>query len=678
MKINSIALKNFRQYVDQKIEFTHLPGKKVTIIHGENHIGKTTLVKALIWCLYGDSSVYKEDPILVNRDLENGSISINQTVSVSVTIELEHNGFDYTITTKQDYIYTKGDHEQHFSPVLRDPTRYIVKMDGDGNTQPIANSEIDREIESILPRNLKNYFFYDGENNKIDDVSGTKNLKDAVRNIMGLDVREKLVQYFAPDARGKLWDRFEQDLQSDDPAEMAELQARVDEFKSKLEVEKANNLQREEDARKNRSLFEELEARIEASAEAEQLQNALVAERKNLKDLRESRERLFGALCASFDSNAGKRPGLGGVLIAMAYRDAGLGEKYANLKVTQRAYRYQTGDSVDEILKRGVCICGTHIHEGDDHYKHLVEAKEYLFPRDYSGMLDSLKQTFESKIDAAKSATESMRDAASQLKAVIGAIERAESNIKTYEDTLSGFDGDVGVWRRQANDFLQQALQSEAAVDASVKNTIPEWERQIKIYQERKEKLAKASAKNDELKRYLNYIETVYATAKDRLDKKKDGISGALQREVNRIYCEIVGSDATELELDPANYSITPFQSGKKIRLSTGQLTIKNLAFVGGLIYLAQNKDTIGGGDGELDMPDEYPLVMDAPFSSLDSENIMRACEVLPRHCSQLIITLLDKDYALAADALKPYLDKSYSLLTNSTNTNSHFVEDEQ
>lgn len=677
MKINSIALKNFRQYVDQKIEFTHLPGKKVTIVHGENHIGKTTLVKALIWCLYGDSSVYKEDPILVNRDLENGSISIGQTVSVSVAIELEHNGFDYTITTKQDYIY-KGDHEQYFSPVLRDPTRYIVKMDGEGNTQPIGNSEIDREIEGILPRNLRDYFFYDGENNKIDDASGTKNLKDAVRNIMGLDIREKLVQYFARDARGKLWDRFEKDLQTDDPAEMADLQADADELKSKLEAEKANNLQLEENARKNRAIAEELEARIEANADAERLQKALVAERKNLKDLRDTRESLFSKLCVACDSNAGKRPGLGGVLIATAYRDAGLNEEYANLKVTQRAYRYQTGDSVDEILKKGVCICGAQIHEGDEHYKHLVEAKEYLFPRDYSGMLDSLKQMFESKIDAAKTATESMREAASLLKNTIEEIERAEKNIKAYESALSDFDGDVGAWRRQASECLQQALQSEAVVEASVKNTIPEWERQIKIYQERKEKLAKASAKNDELRRYLDYVEIVYTTAKNRLDKKKDGISGALQREVNRIYCEIAGSDATELRLDPTNYSVTPYQSGKKIRLSTGQLTIKNLAFVGGLIYLAQNKDTIGGGDGELDMPDEYPLVMDAPFSSLDSENIMRACEVLPRHCSQLIITLLDKDYALAADALKPYLDKSYSLLTNSTNTNSHFVEDEQ
>lgn len=676
MRINTIELKNFRQYVDQKIEFTHIPGRKVTIIHGENHIGKTTLVKALIWCLYGDSSVYKEDPVLVNRELEGGSVQIGQFVKVSVSVDLEHNGYSYFIKTEQNYTYLRENEGNYFSPNSKDPIRNIVKMSAEGETIPVKSSDIEQEIESILPRNLRDYFFYDGENNKIDDVAGKSNLQEAVKNIMNLTIREKLVQFFSPSARGKLRDRFSKDLVSDDPVEAANLQEQIEKLQGKLEQEKINNLQLKKDAEKLRNLAAELETKIQASAEGEKLQTALTQERANLQNFRKERERLFDSLCKAFDSEGGQRPGIAKMFMAQAYKEAGLADAYANLKVAARAYRHLTGDSVDEIIKKGVCICGEPITEGSDHYLHLIEAKDYLFPRDYSGMLDSLRTWYGSVVDSSEDAIKNMQDLASRLKRVIEAIERSESNIKQYETSLQGFDGDVGAWRREASEYLQKAAANERGVQDSESRIIPTWEQNIEELQQRIDKLAKANDKNAKLRTYLNYVDAIYEIARKRLEEKKEGIAAALEKEVNKIYCEIIGSKATELKLDPLTYNVTPYQGGKKIRLSTGQLTIKNLAFVGGLIYLSQHKDSIGDGDGELDLPDEYPLVMDAPFSSLDSENIMRACDILPKYCSQLIITLLDKDYMLAQEALKPYLDKSYSLLTNSTNTNSHFEED--
>ena len=45
MKINSIELQNFRQFVNEHIEFNSDSDKKVSVIYGRNYIGKTTLIK---------------------------------------------------------------------------------------------------------------------------------------------------------------------------------------------------------------------------------------------------------------------------------------------------------------------------------------------------------------------------------------------------------------------------------------------------------------------------------------------------------------------------------------------------------------------------------------------------------------------------------------------------------
>jgi len=49
-----LELENYRQYREQKIEFsTGEDGKRITIIEGANGAGKTNILNAVTWCLYG-------------------------------------------------------------------------------------------------------------------------------------------------------------------------------------------------------------------------------------------------------------------------------------------------------------------------------------------------------------------------------------------------------------------------------------------------------------------------------------------------------------------------------------------------------------------------------------------------------------------------------------------------
>lgn len=53
MQLLNIKIRNFRQYKDVDLELAYGEGNKLTVILGENGYGKTTLIRAFVWCLYG-------------------------------------------------------------------------------------------------------------------------------------------------------------------------------------------------------------------------------------------------------------------------------------------------------------------------------------------------------------------------------------------------------------------------------------------------------------------------------------------------------------------------------------------------------------------------------------------------------------------------------------------------
>ena len=60
---------------------------------------------------------------------------------------------------------------------------------------------------------------------------------------------------------------------------------------------------------------------------------------------------------------------------------------------------------------------------------------------------------------------------------------------------------------------------------------------------------------------------------------------------------------------------------------------------------------------------DDYPLVIDAPFSNTDEEHIKKICDVLPTSCDQLIMCMINKDYKVAKDDLNDKIGRKYKIV---------------
>ena len=99
MLIKQIKLSNFRQYREmQTIDFSCDKDKNVTVILGDNTSGKTTLIQAFNWCLYGETTFKSKD--LINSEALR-SMPAMSTKEVSVEVELIHEDRLYVIRRTQ-------------------------------------------------------------------------------------------------------------------------------------------------------------------------------------------------------------------------------------------------------------------------------------------------------------------------------------------------------------------------------------------------------------------------------------------------------------------------------------------------------------------------------------------------------------------------------------------------
>ena len=93
MLIKNITLHNFRQFKGtQKLEFSNDPQKNVTVLLGDNTFGKTTILQAFNWCLYGVADFPKDSnpDFLLNLEVSSELAGVQQKSEVYVELILVH------------------------------------------------------------------------------------------------------------------------------------------------------------------------------------------------------------------------------------------------------------------------------------------------------------------------------------------------------------------------------------------------------------------------------------------------------------------------------------------------------------------------------------------------------------------------------------------------------------
>lgn len=226
MKFERLQIKNFRQfYGEQSLEFSTDKSNNVTVIHGRNGSGKSTILNALLWVFYKDINLPKSHDLASERAVAEANYGDIVTVEVETTFTHE----DKKYKAQRSEKYQKKS-EGGMITESKD-SQVTLTISGEKRENPEVI------LRRILPERLKDLFLFHGET--IDELSEEDNqdqIKEAIRNIMGLEILERSIKHLDDVSR-----KFRKEVQEHGDEDINSLIQELEDLENKRDEKMINS-----------------------------------------------------------------------------------------------------------------------------------------------------------------------------------------------------------------------------------------------------------------------------------------------------------------------------------------------------------------------------------------------------------------------------------------------------
>lgn len=634
MLIKKLILHNFRQYIGtQEIVFSTDKKKNVTVLIGVNTSGKTTLIRAFEWILYNKNEF--DDKILLNKNVAD-NMQTGETQAVHGILFLEHNGKEYEILRKQ--IYTCTGSGVRLSTASAD----IMYLQADGQTKTKIGSDFSANIERILPRALSSYFFFGGE--RVGGISSREDIEASVKGLMGLDVLYNAMTHLR-----SVINKLKKNMDFSGDQRAADTQEKLEEAnkcKQECEAELATIGEQIEYYQAEKEKYSALLRANEETAAAQKRREQLDI---IIAELNSRIERDKKSLVSTFSRNAFAFFSL--PLLKQAV------EMLNQASDETESVPEMTSASIDYILKRGICICGTYVSEGSAAEKHLLSERAKQPPESIGSLVRRYREQAMDYISSSDDYYSSMEDRFRVLQSDRRELgfrmdERSEldKRLKGAKDVFE-LEKNYQAAERRVKEFEQQRS-SVTEMVGSCKKDISNYEKTLDFY-------GRANQKNAKITLNIQYATAVLNWVSEAYKARESSVREKLEEKVNANFRLMYHGNRT-VTIDE-KYRV------KYIDVTTdesdGLKAVKSFAFVSGLVDLAKEALT-SDKTKEADIgPQYYPLVMDAPFSNVDETHIKNISKILPASAEQVIIAVMQKDWEPASEIMAPFIGCSYYIV---------------
>lgn len=648
MIIKSITLEKFRQYKEKcTFNFSTDSEKNVTVITGDNTCGKTTLVQSFIWCLYGKDEF--KDKVKLNAEefdaLKNGTVE--GTKECFVTVDLFHDNEEYLVKRNEKYTLQRN------GSITADQS-FKIYENNQGNFIPLDEATTDNKIQEILPENLSSYFFFWGE--KIEKLTERKELAESVKQFLGLDTLDSAIKHLDL-ARKKVSNNLVGESAN---SEMERYQQKINkyEFENKKLEEKKKSLTESISYYKEKSekLYNDL-----TTSENKEL-NSKQEDYRHKKSQLETLQQELTELKNRFKQSFNDSKNYVYYLINENEKIATNLLKNSDEGKSDRGWNYIDLNAINEILKRGKCICGNEVCEGNEAHKYLIQQRDLVAPNIIGGAVNTFiesserrgiynQQYFANLHDVYKKIVSRQNDI-DDLEYEVGKLERMLRNTSSIKD------------KQEEYNEIQQDLERKQNELGGLKNEIERNQKQIGICERNISNLANQNKKYKIQARQLGYIERLLKMFKDDYQNNEETLKKQLEMHVSANFDEVYSGNR-KIEIDSKYNAIALNKVGNewiKSETSPGLETVKNFAFIVGLLQCAKEKITLDSEDNEQANANSYPLVLDAPFSQADEKHIPQISNLLSNNAEQIILVVMNKDWNYAKDILSSKVGKFYEL----------------
>ncbi|MEH7158970.1 AAA family ATPase [Neobacillus drentensis] len=649
MLLHEIKLKNFRQYyLEQTIDFSRSSNRNVTVIHGENGSGKTALLNAFSWCFYGKLDLPNAKEIINEHAVRVARPNVE--VECSVTIKFSDHEKMYTL--RRRVIARKGGNDT----VYYGEPEVLLTFKRNGNIETISNPT--DEINRILPENLRTYFFFDGE--RIDNLSkdnSSGEIKNAIKSIMGLEILERAVKH-----TGDASTRFRSELKNyGDPKtinlieEIEKLERQVGELKSRREL-----LVKNLDATKKQ--MKETESKLKFIEGSQQLQQEKEQKDDELAEIQSDLKKLQKEIMETVSKYG---------YLAFSYTAVNQSEKIINEKESEGfgIPGIRSSSFIDDLIQRGVCICGVEIKENSSHYEHLLKIKEFLPPQSLDSAIINFKTGIKIVKDARQKFYEQLKDLKQKEIKSQTVERRLKEEINEIKSKLNEKDSEEIsslVSKLEKLEGTQSQIEREiGGIDQEIKQLTS----QLSDKEKEQKKVSSIASKAQMAQKRIDACQTLIQAMEEIYNIRESLVRLELQERITNVYRQFLrkGYEITlseKYELNVVN------QNNNKVGMSQGERQITSLSFIGAIVDLAreQYKKEIKSAFEEGGI---YPLVMDSPFGALDSDHRERIAKGIHKLSDQVIVIVSTSQWRGEVEGqMKELIGKEYHLKYNDPRIN--------
>ncbi|MGR5520874.1 AAA family ATPase [Vibrio sp. PNB22_4_2] len=618
MKLKSISIMNFRQFWNEvNINFSTDPNRNVTVVHGANGAGKTSLLNAFKWCFYGKTDFDTKTDNILNETAIQVS-EVGQEIELKVTVVFEEMGCLYEVSRTARYLKRKGMEVENL-----ELTEFVImKIDESGSAMRIEAPK--SEINRVLPETLQPYFFFNGERiEKLAGVNESEQIKEAIKKLMGLKQVERAQRHLEKASKIYRAEAAKQQTpQSQGLVEKIEcLENELDE-KTKLRDREQKSLKLVENN------IDEVDKKLDACKEIKFMQ----MRRKELDSLNKQIEQDLNKVMQERKSLLENHRA---VLLAKPIIDKCQNLVDDNRKKGVLPYKVRA-PFIDDLLSNCTCICGRHIDE--ESRRALEEAKKKAGDDDLDSAymaVSSFLASYESNVkqysDSAKYLTQRHRDLSSRRDSNSLELSEISVQLQNSEDQKVA---ELESHRKDLEKIKTTHLVNIGKVNADMpvlskklEELKKQWEKSHKKEQNYSLTLKRLESTNN-IHRALEEL-NVFFTEKVRADlsQRVSDTFDSIIRKNMRAYID------EDFLLRVEKKSLEGAYDAKE--QSTGEKQVTSLSFISSIISLAKEKHTSGSKffKGGL-----YPLVMDSPFGALDDDYRFKVAENVSQLADQVVI----------------------------------------
>lgn len=637
MRLKNLILKNWRCFQGtQRIDFANRDNSNVTVIVGQNGSGKTAILNAFTWCLFGETTTgFRRTTDLFNHSAL-ANLQLGQSETMEVTLEFEHSEFHYKAHRSQEAFLQQA----NATPTLSETQFRATRRQG--GTEAITQED----IHSILPAELHPFFFFPAENigkdfDRDDTAAIRASMSNAVDILLGIKRYEMALDVISAGLSRHL--KLRNNHSQSNPVEIEE---RTNRLRESWENKNERRKKLPELIKQQEDICDGLETQLAASREHQENLYELRSTRKQIEDLEQVVQNATSQQTEIINSSSVIL--FGGELFIDA-REV-LDTAYKNNQIPPKV----SAGLLEEMLDRERCICGKTI--GDEERERLQKLRSQTVEDYVAEVASNLRGRvpFLAQSDGHPRDHKAATEFNEQVQIALG----AETELRNLKKHVSEMLRDQPELESHVDQDKTQLAWKNAQIRlTNLKNELdnlgkelPELER-TKMEAEREyHKALKRLDHGRKIGEAREILSNVEATLSQIQKALRDASRQDVERAMNQFYSKLLLKNYRIKLNDDFTYEVEDINTNRIVGASSSEIALATFAFVGalaGLMPTYANLDRLLPKEGEpspgslsADKTRAYPVVLDAPYSPFGEDYSSRFSEQLPDLLPQSVIII--------------------------------------